>query len=378
MRPLTPRIPALIGERQKGFRPPLSRLLSVLAAIRVLTISGCGGGSAETPPSPPPPAVTVTVSPTSGSILLGNSEGFTATVANATNPSVTWSVNGVPGGSAPTGTITAAGLYTAPGDLPSPAIVQITATSVANPTKSATAQITVTSDISIALLSAATGVELGATQPFRATISSAGHPDTSVRWSLTGATCPTACGAVDLAGNYTAPGILPSPATATITAQSVADPSKQTSAPITITSSFTLQIAAPQGVPAGSSATIVATLAPIPGSNPSTVLSWTLSGPGCSGIACGTLTVVTTQGVGGTVIQGTATYTAPSSAPNPDTVIVTVTPQADPSKKAQATMAVQPGVSVNLSPTTGTVAVNQRVTLTAQVFGTTNTAVSWP
>lgn len=377
MRPLTPTIPAPIGERRKRIGLQLPRLLSLLAVLGTLAIAGCGGGSAETPPPPPPPAITVTVSPASASILLGNSGSFTATVTHAPNTSVAWSVNGIPGGSAPTGTITAAGLYTAPGDLPSPATVQITATSVADPTKSATAQITVTSDISIALLPAASSVELGATQPFHPTISSAGHPDPAVRWSLSGATCPTACGVVDIAGNYTAPGILPSPATAAITAQSVADPSKQASAPVTITSSFTLQIAAPQGVPAGTTATVVATLTPIPGSNPSTVLSWTLSGPGCSGTACGTLTVVTTQGAGGTVTQDTATYTAPSIAPNPDTVIVTVTPQADPSKKAQATMAVQPGVNVSLSPTTNTLAVNHRVTLTAQVSGTTNTAVSW-
>jgi hypothetical protein len=40
-------------------------------------------------------------------------------------------------------------------------------------------------------------------------------------------------------------------------------------------------------------------------------------------------------------------------------------------------MAVQPGVSVTLSPPTETLAANHRVTLTAQVFGTTNTGVSW-
>src|SRR5690348_16002077 len=377
MGPLTQFSQKTTGERLRDIPRQCPHLVSSFAAILALTVTGCGSGTAGTPPPPPPPAIAVTVSPASASVLLGNSESFTAAVTNATNSNVTWSVNGVPGGSTASGTITSAGLYTAPADLPSAAVVQITATSVADPTKSATAQLTITSDISLAVVPGNVSVELGATQPFHATISSSGHPDASVRWTLTGPTCPTACGIVDLAGNYTAPPVLPSAASATITAQSVADSTKQATAAITITSSFTLQIAAPQGVPAGSSATVVATLTPVPGSNPSTILSWALSGPGCSGTACGTLTVVTTQGAGGTVTQGIATYTAPGSAPNPDTITVTVTPQADPSKKAQATMAVQPGINVSVTPATDTLAASHRVTLTAQVFGTPNTGVSW-
>lgn len=358
---------------------PVNRLAAFgffFALANGVSLCGCGGGNATTLPPPPPPVV-VSISPTSASVLLGNSQTFTVTISNATNTAVTWSVNGTPSGSSSIGAITASGVYTAPPDLPSPIAIQVTATSVADPTKSATAQLTITSDVSVALSPPNASVELGATQPFHATITSAGHPDASVRWSLTGPTCPTACGTVDLNGNYTAPAILPSPTSATLTAQSVADSSKQASAPVTITSNFTLQVTAPPTVPVGGTASIVATLTPVPGSNPSTALSWSLSGPGCSSTACGTLTVITTQGAGGTVTQGTATYNAPTTAPNPDTVTVTVTPQADPSKKAQATMAVQPGVSVSLSPVTDTLAANHRVTLTAQVFGTANTGVTW-
>jgi hypothetical protein len=290
---------------------------------------------------------------------------------------VTWSVNNIPGGSLSMGTITAAGVYTAPTDLPSPVIVKVIATSQADTSKSATAQITITSDIGISIKPSNASVELGATQAFHAAITSAGHPDTSARWSLSGTACPVACGSVDLNGNYTAPGILPSATTAMLTTQSVADPSKQASAAINITSNFTLQLTAPRSVAAGGTATIVATMTPVAGSNPNTVLSWSLSGPGCSSATCGTLTVVTTQGSGGTVTADTATYTAPSTPPSPDSVVVTVTPQADPTKKAQTTMAVQAGVNVSLSPATDTLAANHRVTLTAQVFGTTNTAVNW-
>ena len=126
-----------------------------------------------------------------------------------------------------------------------------------------------------------------------------------------------------------------------------------------------------------SDATIVATLTPVPGSNPSPALSWALSGPGCSGSSCGTLIVVTTQSTSGNSVADSAKYTAPGTAPSPNTVTLTVTSQADPSKKAQATMAIQPGVSVNVSPSTATLAANHRLTLSAQVNGTTNTGMIW-
>src|SRR5712664_609082 len=337
---------------------------------------GCGAGSAP-PPPPPPQSIGVTVSPTTGSVVLGNQLTFVATVTNTADTAVNWSVSAVAGGNATLGTITSTGVYTAPPDLPSPATVQITATSHADSTKSGTANLTITSDITLNLSPNPASVELGATQAFQATLTSSGHPNTTMRWSLSGPACASGCGTVDASGHYTAPQILPSPASTTLTAQSVADPSKQISAAVAITSSFSLQLSAPSSVPAGGTATTIATLTPVPGSNPSTALSWALSGPGCSGSSCGTLTVVTTQSPSGSPVSNSATYAAPGMAPSPNTVTVTVTPQADPSKKAQATLAIQAGVNVSVSPSTATLAANHRVTLNAQVNGTSNTGVIW-
>jgi len=319
----------------------------------------------------------VSVAPASGSVLLGNQATFSATVTNTANTNVSWSVNGVAGGNAAVGSISSGGAYTAPADLPSPTALQITATSQADTTKSGSATETVLSDITLALTPNPASVELGATQGFQATVTSAGHPDTTVRWSVSGAACASGCGSISASGSYVAPQILPSPASVTLTAQSVADPSKQISAVVAITSSFSLQLSAPSGVPAGATATVMATLTPVLGSNPSNVLAWSLSGQGCSGSSCGTLTVITTQSAGGNAVSDSATYTAPVAAPSPNTVTVTVTPQADPTKKAQATMTIQPGVNVSLSPSTSTLAINHRVTLTAQVNGTSNTGVTW-
>jgi hypothetical protein len=130
---------------------------------------GCGGGeSVGNPPPPPPQSIIVTVTPVSGSVLLGNLQTLSAQVTNATDTTGTWSVNGVPGGSASIGTITAGGVYSAPGDLPSPTTVRITATSHADTMKSASAQLTIASHIAIALAPPNVAVELGAGQGFHA------------------------------------------------------------------------------------------------------------------------------------------------------------------------------------------------------------------
>ena len=308
--------------------------------------------------------------------MLGNSIPFSAKVANTADTAVSWSVNGTRG-NATSGTITPDGMYNAPAILPASATVQITAASHADATKSGTAAATIVSDIAISVAPNPANVELGATQSFHSSVTSGGHPDSATRWNLSGAACPSSCGSVDASGTYTAPQILPSPASVTLTAHSVADPSKQVSAALTITSNFSLQLSAPSGVPVGATAIIVATLTAIPGSNPSSVLAWTLSGIGCSGASCGTIGGTIAQTQNRNVVTVSAQYTAPAAAPNPNIVTVTATPQADPSKKAQATLSIAPGINVSVLPAATTLAANHRVTLTAQVNGTSNTGVNW-
>ncbi len=317
------------------------------------------------------------MTPGLGTVLLGNTQSFTAEVSNATNTNVAWSVNGIPGGNSAVGTISTNGSYTAPADLPANTTVQISATSAADVTKSGSAQITLASDIAIAVSPGTANVELGATQKLQASLTSSSHPDTTILWSVSGAACPLACGSVDANGNYAAPQILPASAAIVVRAQSVADPSKFAVANLAVTSSFAFQVTGPTSVGTNASATIVATLAPIPGSNPSPNLSWSLSGSGCSGSLCGTLATTTTQFDANNVEVSSANYLAPVSAPNPNTVTITVTPVADPSKKSQLTIAVQPGPGISLSPATATAAANHRVTLTAQITGTSNANLNW-
>ena len=86
----------------------------------------------------------VSVLPTSASVTLKASRPFAATVQGSTNTAVTWKVNGIAGGNATVGRISQNGVYTAPNQLPQSGAVQITATAVADPTKSATVSVTIT------------------------------------------------------------------------------------------------------------------------------------------------------------------------------------------------------------------------------------------
>src|SRR5215467_14094642 len=91
----------------ESFRRTRVRSLALLM-VGAWTL-GCGGGGAVAPPPPPPPSITVNVKPQSGSVVLGNQIAFTATVTNATDTSVNWSVNGIAGGNSTVGTISSAG-----------------------------------------------------------------------------------------------------------------------------------------------------------------------------------------------------------------------------------------------------------------------------
>ena len=88
--------------------------------------------------------VSVAVSPTSASVKLKASRQFVATVQGSANTAVTWKVSGIVGGNATVGRISQTGLYTAPSQVPQLGTVKITATAVADPTKSATANVTIT------------------------------------------------------------------------------------------------------------------------------------------------------------------------------------------------------------------------------------------
>lgn len=212
-----------------------------LLAVAILSlIFGCGGGGGGGSSSPP--AVSVTVQPDTATVPVGNTQQFTATVQNATNTAVTWSVSG-PGCTGPAcGTISAGGLYAAPTDVPSPPTVTVTATSVEDTSKSCPASVTVTSSVTVAMWPSTAKIEVNGTRQFGARV--LGSANTAVDWSLSGPGCSgIACGTIGATGLYTAPASVPSPGTVTVTARPQADPGKSVSAAVTLLPSANARLA---------------------------------------------------------------------------------------------------------------------------------------
>ncbi|MGB6876888.1 MAG: hypothetical protein WBD87_12745 [Candidatus Acidiferrales bacterium] len=89
--------------------------------------------------------MSVSVSPQSASVLLGQTVQFMATVTGVSSSAVNWSVNNVAGGNSTVGTISASGLYTAPRAMPSASNVTVTATAQPAPQASGSATVQIQS-----------------------------------------------------------------------------------------------------------------------------------------------------------------------------------------------------------------------------------------
>jgi hypothetical protein len=121
-----------------GLQPGPPSIGDVVGLIcdAVAVVTGTGGS---------PPGTQISVVPAKPVVALGSIVQFSATITGNSNTSVTWSINGVAGGSATYGTISSNGQYTAPSSLPLPDPITVTATSVGDPSTSASAAVTVES-----------------------------------------------------------------------------------------------------------------------------------------------------------------------------------------------------------------------------------------
>ncbi len=99
-------------------------------------------------------------------------------------------------------------------------------------------------------------------------------------------------------------------------------------------------------------------------------VTWSISGSGCAGSACGTLSNVTTT---------SATYTAPPNVPNPPGVTITATSVADTTKTGNASITVTQGtLFVAVSPKRAAVTLSQSQQFTSTVYNDPqNGGVTW-
>jgi hypothetical protein len=321
---------------------------------------------------PPPPNVTVTIQPTSATLVLGQTQQFQASVTGTSNTSVTWSVNGILGGNPGSGTVSASGFYTAPAILPASGKATLTATSAADTQASASTIVTLEDDIVVSVSPLTAAVPTLGVQVFTATVSGTGSPSTSVTWSVNGiaggnSTVGTIAANGAQTALYSAPAFPPLPATVSVTATSVADTSKSGGASATISCSGINSISpATASVSLGQTQTFTASFCVASG----TVIAWDVNG------ISGGSTTVGTIAISGSY---TALYTAPADLPstNPVTIHATANLSAGGPITASAPVTITSNVSVTVTPLTTTLAVNQSAPFTANVTNTSDATVTW-
>jgi len=219
----------------------------VLCGFLIFALGGCAKiDSAQRTQSQLSPIV-VSVSPSLASLTNAQTQQFSAVVQNdSQNKGVTWALTQKGNACTATcGTLSTVGTnavsYAAPTGVPQAASLTLTATSVADNTKSASAQITLSSSppaaISVSVSPSLTSAQLSEGIQFSASVLNDSQ-DKGVIWTLAeaGAPCSPACGSLPawtpVSALYTAPALPPNSSIVTLTATSLADSTKTATATI--------------------------------------------------------------------------------------------------------------------------------------------------
>ncbi|HUL34114.1 MAG TPA: DUF1800 family protein [Candidatus Eisenbacteria bacterium] len=300
--------------------------------LLVIGLSGCaqvvhdtGGGLT---------GFSIVVSPTDTSLRGTSQQQFTATTSDGSTPAFVWAVNGVTGGSASTGTISATGLYLAPEFPPASNAITISATETSDSTKSGSTSITLQNPVpqlttatpmtfgvgSVSLtingLHFAPGavVYLGGTALTTTRVS-------STQVTATGSVTSGQIGSVSILVTNPDPGSIPSNS---LIAQ--------------ITQSGTLVAVNPPTASVRSGITQLFTASVTGNSN--TGVTWSVNGIAGGNFSLGFITA-------------NGNYTAPPVVPNPNSIQVTATSVADTTASGNSAVTLQNPLAVltQLSPT---------------------------
>ncbi len=184
------------------------------------------------------------------------------------------------------------------------------------------------------------GAGFGATQG-SSSVSFNGVPATATIWSQTSITVKVPVGATSGSVTVTVFG-LPS-----------------NGVPFTVT---TISVSISPSSASVQASTSIGLLATVQNDVPNTGVTWSLSGAGCSGLACGMFNSVSSPYA--------LSYVAPSVVPNPPIVTVTATSIADHTKSATASFTITPSPTItSVSPSSGPV--GTLVTIIGTNFGAT-------
>ncbi len=280
--------------------------------------------------------VSVTISPKSVALLTGVGQAFSCAVTGSADTACTWSIQEGAAG----GTLNGTGSYTAPAVA---GTYHVVATSHADPTKSDTATVTVTT-VAVAVGPKSVSLLTSGAQAFTCTVT--GSADTACTWSVQEG---AAGGTVNGTGSYTAPGVA---GTYHVVATSHADPTKSDTATVTVA---TLLIAvSPKTVSLITNA----------------AQAFTCTVSGSADTACGW---AVQEGASGGTVSGTGAYTAPAIA---GTYHVVATSHADPTKTDVATVTVT-SVSVAVSPKSPSLITGAAQLFACTVTGSADTVCTW-
>jgi len=289
-----------------------------LILVQGILYLDCGGGG---PAASLPPTVAVTISPGSASLLTGQTSTFTATVTGTTNRSVTWAVNGVTGGSSAMGTISAAGLYTAPAAPPSPNAARVTATSAVDSTTSAPATVTITNPVPALTTVSPTQLDAGGADSIM-TLAGSGFAQQSVVQADGTALATSFASTTRLTATLPSASLV-NAGTMSITVVNP-NPGGGTSAAQTLTVSITVSVSpAAQTVNINQTQQFNATL----GGTSNQSVTWSVGGVPGGNSTVGTVSVA-------------GLYTAPGAPPSPNAVSITATSAADSTQSAAVTVTV--------------------------------------
>ena len=305
------------------------KTLLSLSLFGMLCAAGCGGGGGGNSTTPPTiTSVSASCMPTTlqaGQTSQTSQCSATVLGTGSYSSGVTWSASA--------GTITSAGVYTAPATVPTSGSATITATSTEDGTKSGTASITITAAPSITSVSAScnpTTLQAGQTtqtSQCSATVKGTGSFSTAVTWSAS-------AGTITSAGVYTAPATVPTSGSATITATSTADGTKSGTANITITAAPTITSVTasciPATLPAHQTTTTSQCSATVTGTGSySSAVTWSAK-----------YGAITTAGV----------YTAPLTVPTSGMDTITATSTEDGTKSGTANITITAARAITLTP----------------------------
>ena len=314
--------------------------------------------SPSSPAPGAPTAVSISISPAWISLQAGQSIVFSAAVQGTFDQQTQWSI------SPNLGTISN-GYYTAPSSFSNESQVTISATSLADPTKTATATVLLSqqvasvaaplSNVTVTIAPGPKTLAAGQSALFTATVQGAPYP--SVLWSV----IPNVGTMVN--GLYTAPSTIASQEPILLTAASAADPGASTTVSLILEPGPSAASPPPQSV----SVTLLPGTVSLNGGQ-STTFTPTVSGTTNTDVTWSINPQV------GTITNGV--YQAPGIIASQQTVTVTATSVADSTKAASAAVRLYP-VGVTVGPATISLGAGKTTTFTASVTGTSNTAVSW-